>query len=362
MKKMYLVFLIVLGFCFQYGNAQTISEKDKQLGVEFDKLLSAQYKPDEPGCVVLVARKRQIIYEKAFGMADLELSVPNNVNMVFEIGSITKQFTAVAIMQLVEQGKISLQDPINKFIEDYPTHGYTITIENLLTHTSGIKDYWKMKEFDSTFWRKDYTTSEFINFFKNEPMDFAPGTNLHYSNSGFCLLGYIIEKVSGMTYAKYIEENIFKPAGMKNSYYGNFSKIIKNRAKGYQIGAEGIKNANYISWTVVYSAGSLMSIVEDFLKYYQALNSFKLIKKESLEKTRTSYKLSNGKETGYGYGIGVGNVMGSPIVGHAGGIFGFYSNQLYFPNEDVSVIIFTNCESYINKDPSMKIAALVLGK
>lgn len=265
-------------------------------------------------------------------------------------------------MQLVEQGKLSLQDSINKFIEDYPTHGYTITIENLLTHTSGIKDYLTMKGYDSTSWRKDYAPNEFINFFKNEPMDFAPGTSLHYSNSAFYLLGCIIEKVTGKTYGQYIEDNIFKPAEMKNSYYGDFVKIIKNRSKGYHKGVNGFENADHVSWTQIYSAGGLMSTVEDFFKYYQALNSYKLVKKESLEKTRTSFKLTNGKETGYGYGIGVGNVMGKSIVGHAGGINGFYTNQLYFPNEDVSVVVFTNCDNYGSPDPSMKIAALVLGK
>lgn len=361
MKKIYLLLLIVLGFCIKNGNAQTVSQ-DEQLEIKFDKLLSEKFKPNEPGCVALVANKGKIIYRKAFGLADLELNVPMNMEMVFELGSITKQITAVAIMQLVEQGKISLQDSVNKFIEDYPSQGYHITIENLLTHTSGIKDYVRIKSYDSTFYRRDFTPTELINYFKNETMGFAPGTDFDYSNSGYILLGYIIEKVSGMTYENYIEKNIFKPAGMSNSFYGNFAKIISNRPRGYSPATNGFRNANYISFDQYYAAGVLMSTVEDFFKYYQALDSYKLINKESLERTRTSYKLVNGKETSYGYGIGLGNLMGTSAVGHAGGAEGFYTNQIYFPKEDVLIVVFTNCDNYIGKDPSMEMAALSLGK
>jgi len=361
MKKIYLLLLIVLGVCIKNGNAQTVSF-DEQLGTKLDKLLSEKFKPNEPGCVALVANKGKIIYRKAFGLADLELNVPMNSEMVFLLGSITKQITAAAIMQLVEKGKISLQDTVNKFIEDYPTQGYHITIENLLTHTSGIKDYVRIKGYDSTFYRRDFTPAEFINYFKNETMGFAPGTDFDYSNSAYILLGYIIEKVSGMSYKKYIEENIFKPAGMSNSYYGDYSKIIKNRLRGYSPAANGFRNSNYISFSQYYAAGGLMSTAEDFFKYYQALDSFKLINKGSLEKTRTSYKLVNGKETNYGYGIGLGNLMGTSAVGHAGGAEGFYTNQIYFSKEDVLIVVFTNCDNYNGKDPSMEMAALALEK
>jgi CubicO group peptidase (beta-lactamase class C family) len=363
MKKFYLISIVVLGFCL-FVNAQTISKTDKQLSFKLDTMLSKLFKPNEPGCAILIARKGQVIYKKAFGIADLELNIPNNPDMIFEIGSISKQFTAVAIMQLVEQGKISLQDPINKFIEDYPMNGYQITIEHLLTHTSGLKDIFKIKGFDSTFWRRDYTPIEYMNFFKKENMEFAPGTKFNYCNTGFILLGYIIEKVSGLTYQQYIEDNIFKRADMSNSYYGSYYKIIKNRSKGYSKieGTNIFGNLEQVSWTIVGGAGALMCNTEDFFKYYQALNSYKLLKKENLEKTRTSYKLANGNETGYGYGIGTGNIQGSPLVSHTGGITGYFTSQMYFLNEDVNIILFTNCENYMSIDPTFKIASLVIEK
>ncbi len=332
MKKVYLVFMVVLGFYLSV-NAQTISKQDEQIGLKLDSILNKEFKSNEPGCAVLVSRKGQIVYKKAFGLANMELTVPNNSDMVFEIGSITKQFTAIAIMQLVDQGKISIQDTINKFIPDYPTHGYKITIEHLLTHTSGIKDLSVLKEFqDISFARRDFTPIELMSLFKNEELDFAPGTKSSYSNSGYLILGNIIEKVSGMPYEKYIEENIFKPAGMSNSYFNDYTRIIPNRAKSYNKNANGFKNAEYLSPKLIYSAGALMCSVEDFYKYYQALNSYKLVSKESLEKTRTSYKLQNGKDIGYGYGLQVRNMQGYQTIAHAGGGSGNWSMQWYFPN------------------------------
>jgi CubicO group peptidase (beta-lactamase class C family) len=165
--------------------AQTAASK--QMTAEFDKVLSAQFKPGETGCAALVAKKGQIIYKKAFGMANLELNVPMQPDMVFRIGSITKQFTAVAILQLMEQGKLSLQDEITKFIPDYPTQAYKITIEHLLTHTSGIRSYTSVPEFQK-YMRTDMKPDEVINLFKNQPMEFVPGTKYNYNNSGYFLL------------------------------------------------------------------------------------------------------------------------------------------------------------------------------
>ena len=178
------LFIIV---CFS-SQAQVQSKSDKQLSAAFDTLLSAVFKSNGPGATAIVSRKGQVIYKKAFGMADLELNVPMNTENIFRIGSISKQFTAVAILQLAEKGKLTLQDDIKKFIPDYPTHGYTITVEHLLTHTSGIKSYTGMKGFEEMM-RKDMKPMEIIDVFKNQPMEFAPGTQWNYNNSGFLLLG-----------------------------------------------------------------------------------------------------------------------------------------------------------------------------
>lgn len=331
-------------------SSRAISQGDEQLGLELDQIFIREFKADAPGCAVLVARNGLVIYEEAFGLANLELNVPNTAETVFEIGSNTKQFTAVAIMQLVELGKISLQDSIGKYIPDYPTGGHVITIEHLLTHTSGIVDYLAMEEFDSTIWRQDFSPIDFIKFFKREHLNFVPGTDFGYSNSGYFLLGYIIEEASGVSYRKYIEDNIFIPAGMLNSYYNDHEAIIYNRASGYAKGSDGIENAEYVSSSLLYSAGALLSTVGDYFKYYQGLDAYELVSKKSLEKTRTGYTLKNGAETGYGYGVQVRDLMGYWTIAHAGGGPGSWSMHWYFPLEDVHFIIFTNCEEYISKD------------
>jgi len=171
---------------------------------QFDKILKGQF-VEGPGYAVLIQKNGKTIYEKAIGMANLENSVPLTPNHIFRIGSITKQFTAVAILQLMEQGKLKLDDEITKFIPDYPTHGQKITIQHLLNHTSGIKSYTSMESWDSEVRKKDFTPETLIDLFKDEPMDFNPGEEFRYNNSGYILLGYIIEVITGDSYENYIE-------------------------------------------------------------------------------------------------------------------------------------------------------------
>ena len=359
MKQVIFAFLLISGIFINSSIAQSVT--DKQLTTKFDQLLSEQFKTGETGATALVSRKGQIIYKKAFGMANMELNIPMQPDNVFRIGSISKQFTAVAILQLMEKGKLNLQDDITKFIPDYPTHGHKITIEHLLTHTSGIMSYTNMVEFGAIM-RLDKKPEEMIAFFKNQPMEFAPGTKWNYNNSGYFLLGYIIEKLSGKTYPEYVEENFFKPLGMTNSYYGSDSKIIKNRAAAYSKNEKGFVNAEPLSMTQPYAAGSLQSTVEDLYKWNQAIHSFRLVKKESLDKAFTPYVLADGKKTNYGYGWSLGNIQGSPVIQHGGGINGFLTMGIYLPKEDVFVAVFSNCECNGPEDVATKLGALAIGK
>jgi len=355
------LFLMLMMMSLMTFDASAQSLNTKQLTAEFDKMLSEKFKPGETGCAALVAKNGQIIYQKAFGMANLELNVPMQPDMVFRIGSITKQFTAVAILQLMEQGKLSLQDDITKFIPDYPTQAYTITIEHLLTHTSGIKSYTGVPDIMKNI-RMDLKPEELIAQFKNQPMEFAPGTKWNYNNSGFFLLGYIIEKVTGKTYPEYIQENFFTPLGMTSSCYGSDTKIIRNRAYGYQPGDEGVQNSDYCSMTQPYSAGSIMSTVGDLFKWHQAVHSYKLVKKETIDKAFTEYKLANGDGTGYGYGWFLSQLQGSPTIEHGGGIFGYLTSSIYLPAEDVFVALFSNNVGKAPELTALKMAAMTIGK
>jgi CubicO group peptidase (beta-lactamase class C family) len=355
LKFLFLVFLFTtLGVFAQTRVNQT-------LGLEFDRLLNEQYKAGEPGVAALVAKNGQVIYRKAFGMANLELDVPMTPDMVFRIGSITKQFTAVAILQLLEQGKLSLDDEITRFIPDYPTQGHKITIHHLLNHTSGIKSYTSMSEFSMVL-RKDHAPSQIIDIFKDEPMDFAPGERYLYNNSGYILLGYIIEKISGQAYEEYVDEHLFKPAGMINSIYGNDKMVLKNRAYGYQPSGSGYANADYLSMTLPYAAGSLMSPVDDLLKWNIALHSAKLLKKETLQLAFNPGKLNDGTQMTYGYGWEMGNLQGSPSISHGGGIHGFISFALWLPEENVVVVLLQNVTGQAPEDLAYQMAAQTIGK
>jgi len=322
-------------------------------------ILEKNFPADQPGVTLLVAKDGKIIFKGASGLANLELNIPMKAEHILRIGSITKQFTAVAILMLQEKGKLNIQDNITKFIPDYPTDGKKITIEHLLTHTSGIQSYTEIPGFMTNI-RNDKTVEEMMDIFKSKPMNFSPGERFQYNNSGYFLLGVIIERVSGMTYADFIEKNIFQKLGMENSFYDAENKLIPNRVTGYERENGEIINAPYLSSTIPYAAGSLISTVEDLFKWNQAIHAQKLIKKESLQKALTSYKLNDGEKTDYGYGWGINNFFGEKVYQHSGGINGFISNAMYLPEQDIFVAAFSN-----GKGPQFLtniIAAQLLGK
>lgn len=335
--------------------------KAQDLKTSIDEYVSDIYTQDGTGISLLVAKDGKAIYKNAFGMANLELGVPMTTDNVFELASITKQFTAVSILMLEEQGKLKIADDITKYIPDYPTKGKTITIHNLLNHTSGIKSYTDMDSFFSKA-RTDMTVTELIDAFKNEPMDFDPGTEFHYNNSGYILLGYIIEQVSGETYEDFIENNLFKRLGMTNSRYGSKKELIKNRAVGYQPDENGMSNADYLSMTLPYAAGSLMSTVEDMLKWQNAIASNTIIKASTLEKAINGSKLLTGEEIDYGYGWGKAEVQGAKGYQHSGGIFGYSTNGIFLKEENVYVIGLSNCSCKNVGEVTQKVAAMAIGK
>jgi CubicO group peptidase (beta-lactamase class C family) len=336
-------------------------DNQNEITQAMDILLQELYHENEPGAAVLVAKDGKVIFRKGYGMANVELQVPNEPHMVFRLGSITKQFTAVCILMLYEQGKLGLQDDITKYLPDYPTHGHTITIEHLLTHTSGIKSYTGMQDWTPVK-RKDFTVEEMINFFKYQPMEFAPGEQWNYNNSGYFLLGAIIEKVSGISYADFVQKNIFDPLGMNNSYYDMPNLIIPNRAAGYTPTAEGFENTDYLSMTQPYAAGSLASTVDDMLLWDEALYTEKLLKQETLELAWTPCKLNGGERMNYGYGWAIADFMGTHVIAHSGGINGFTTDGIRFPDEHAYAIILTNTNKVIPDLLAYKLAALAADK
>ena len=331
---------------------------------EIDTYLKKHFKSGEPGVAVLAVLNNKVVLRKGYGMANLEHGIQMSKKHVFRIGSITKQFTAAAIMMLVEDGKLKVTDPITKYLKDYPTHGYNITVEHLLNHTSGIKSYTSMPQTWEEKTRTDMTVEELIDYFKKEPMDFPPGERMLYNNSGYILLGAIIEKVSGKSYQEFINEKIFKPLGMKNSFYGDHLAIISNRAAGYQKTKKGFSHCDFLSMKLPYAAGSLLSTVDDLHTWIEALTSDRIISRESFKKMTTKTKLNNGKIQNYGYGLGISKFYGSRVIGHGGGIHGFSTYAMQIPDKNIFIAVLSNCPG---KQPSPQytaqwIAAMLVGK
>lgn len=277
---------------------------------------------------VLVSENGKVIFSKGTGLANIEWDIPNTPDTKFRLGSVTKQFTAAIILQLVEQGKIKLDSKLSEILTDYPkTTGDKITVHNLLTHSAGIRDYIGIPEYTKDYIRKDTKLQELIDLFKNKELDFEPGTSWAYSNSGYVLLGAIIEKVTGKPYEAVLKENIFAPLGMNNSGYDHFRDIIKKRAAGYNKTPDGYMNCDFVDMSTPYAAGAIYSTVEDLFKWDQALYSNKILKEESRKKIFTGhFTASPGVKYGYGWVIKyfpTGSKDSTLIAEHGGGIFGF---------------------------------------
>lgn len=332
-------FLVVL-VCCQLMPAVVKAQK---LNNQIDSLIMTVMADKQgPGGAFMVAQKGKIIYQKAFGKGNLELGNNLTTESVFQLGSMTKQFTAVAVLLLEQQGKLKVSDHISKYIPDYPG-GDKITIHHLLTHTSGIKDFTKMKAL-AEIAQKEMTPKMMVDFFKDEPVDFAPGERFEYNNSGYVLLGYMIEQVSGEVYADFIRQHIFVPLGMEHSYYASDRQVIYNRAYGYQKKEHGYVNKTAISFSVPFASGALMSTLGDLLKWQNALSQNKLLNANETTKVFSCYKLNNGEPVNYGYGWHIKELSGLTVRAHGGSIFGFKNMGVYVPGEDIYVVALTNCD------------------
>lgn len=337
--------------------------QQRNLEKQMHSLLAGRFKPNEPGVAVIVVRDGHTLFRKGYGMADLELGVRIQPDMVFRLGSITKQFTAVAILMLEARGKLSVQDRIGKYIPRYPVHGHKLTIEHLLTHTSGIKSYTSMPEFHKEA-MEDKSVADHIKLFKDRPMAFAPGERWDYNNSGYFLLGAIIEHISGQSYQDFLQRNIFDTLGMTHTYYDLPSKIIPGRVMGYGRGPNGIENTPYLSMTRPYAAGSLASSVDDLAKWDAALHSNTLVSQSTLQRAWTPYQLKSGKPTRYGYGWAINAYDGHPFVHHGGGINGFITHAIHFPEQRAYVAVLGNSTSPATQPSyiAFNLAALAIGK
>jgi CubicO group peptidase (beta-lactamase class C family) len=333
------------------------------LAAQLDAIVAPHFKPGEPGVAVLVKKGDQILLRKGYGLAEVELGVPVRPEHIFRLGSVTKQFTAAAIMMLVGEGKLALTDDLRKYVPEYPQKSAKVTIEHLLTHTSGVPSYTDQPGFGKRT-REDLSHAELLATFKDLPLEFVPGEKWHYSNSGYYLLGMVIEKVSGKSYAQFLDERIFKPLGMTHTSYGDDERIIPGRVSGYGREGDKFSNADFISMTVPFAAGSLVSSVDDLALWDRAIRDGKLLGKAGWARVFTPAKLKDGSSSHYGFGWVVGALQGRPTLWHNGGIPGFNSAIVRLPGDGVVAIVLCNSipAQVVPEDLGFRLAAAAIGK
>jgi len=326
-----------------------------QDAVRMDQIVQSYVADHKFMGTALVARGDQVLLTKAYGSANLEWEVPNTPNTKFRLGSVTKQFTAASILLLEERGKLSVSDPVKKFMPDAPAAWDKVTIFHLLTHTSGVADFTHFPDYPKI---EPFATTpaKLVALFRDKPLDFEPGEKWSYDNSGFVLLTYLIEKITGDSYEKFVRENIFTPLGMKDTGYDSNSAIIPHRASGYSTGRDGIENAGFINMTVPQGAGALYSTTGDLLKWEQGLFGGKVLKAASLDKMTTPFK------SDYAFGLMVETPGGHKKISHGGGIEGFNTSLNYYPDDKLTVVVLANLNGPAADDIAGKLAALAHGE
>jgi CubicO group peptidase (beta-lactamase class C family) len=296
-----------------------------------------------PGVSVAVVQDGEPLLVHGYGMVDLEWDVPtpSDAGASYEIGSVTKQFTAASVLLLAEDGKLDLDADMTEYL-DFDSQGHAVPVRRLLDHTSGIKSYTELPIFGELMTRK-LPRDTLVHVVEREPFDFEPGTALIYNNSGYFLLGLIIEKVSGEKYEDFVRERLFEPIGMDDSYYCSEAEVRKRRAHGYDaVSPEKLIRARYLDQTWPYAAGSLCSTVADLVRWNEALHGGDVLSAESYEAMTTPAPLEDGTPIRYAMGLSILNEGGHRLITHGGGINGFLSDGRYYPDDDLIVIVLQN--------------------
>jgi CubicO group peptidase (beta-lactamase class C family) len=330
-----------------------------------DALVKKAYPANQPGAAVIVTDDGKTVYAAGHGLADLGAKTPITPATVFRLGSITKQFSAAIILQLVSEGKLSLDDRLSKFLPDYPKPGADATVRQLLNHTSGVQSYtaipgWMASDKPA----RALTTEQLISEFKDLPAPAKPGEAWAYNNSGYVLVGALIEKVAGKPWHQAIEERIARPLGLTTIRYGVAEPATPNMAKGYTEGEDGQRPSKAIHMSVPHAAGALIGSVEDLAKWSHALHHGKVVPAALYQQMIAPTKMSDGKVEKYGFGLGQDEIRGQQAIRHGGGIFGFSTDAIYFPKEDLFVAVFTNSDDPTAEEEvvAQRLAALALGE
>jgi len=341
--------------------AAPVAQKDT-LEARVDALAAeALAKPGAAGLSVAIARRGKLELAKGYGLADAEFDVPANAETCFRIGSVTKQFTAAAIMKAVEQGQLTLDDSLAKFVPDFDLLGNTVTIRQLLNHTSGIPSYTDIGEEWVAKWPLELSHEELLALVEGQPFTFPPGTDWAYNNTGYYLLGMVLEKLSGKSYAEHLLETQFEPLGLTRTRYDSNKALIKNRAQGYGLSKLGLENDEPLGMSQPGAAGALLSTAGDLVRWSMALSSGKVVSPASFAAMTAPTVLPGGRDTGYGFGLAIDQFEGRQRIQHGGGIHGFNSMLAWIPEGDVHVAVISNGERVSSGKLAEELCFVALG-
>jgi CubicO group peptidase (beta-lactamase class C family) len=311
---------------------------------------------------VAVGRGDRVLLEEGAGIADLEFDVPANAQTMFRIGSVTKQYTAAGIMKLVERGKLGLEDDVRKHVPAFDSGGRVVTIRQLLNHTSGVPSYTSQPRFMAEYGPRDLTHEQLLATIKGVPFDFEPGKGWNYSNTGYYLLGMVIEAVDGRTYARFMQEEFFAPLGLMRTRYGSEREIIRNRAQGYALDPNGVRlNDSLISMNLPGAAGALSSTAGDMVRWQIALVGGRAVSAQSYHQMTESTVAAGQGGAKYGFGLNVSGAEGRRRIAHTGGIQGFNSLLVYLPETGLHVAVVSNSEALPSTALGEQIIAALTG-
>ena len=333
-----------------------------QLPARIDSLAAAALRNGPvAGLSIAVVKGRDTVVMKGYGFADLENDVPATPQTVYRIGSITKQFTSAAVMQLVERGKIGLDDEITRYFPGFPTHGQRILVRHLLNHTSGIPSYTDIGERWGRLMTLPLPHDSLLALVRDDSLLFAPGAGFYYNNTGYYMLGMLLERVTGTPYGEYMKRQLFDPLGLTSTRYCDTAPLIKHRAQGYGNDRGTLVNAPYLDMGQPFAAGALCSTVGDLVRWEAALFGGKVVSASSLTQMTTPAKLTSDRPMRYGYGLAPDTVDGHRVVGHGGGINGFISHAEYYPDDSLTVVVLANTAPAPSQQIARNAARLVLG-
>lgn len=313
------------------------------------------------GVSVAVLSGSDTLVLRGWGMADLENGVPATPTTVYRIGSITKQFTAALVMQLVDSGRLSLDDDVRRWVPSAPTHGRVVTVRQLLNHTSGIRSYTGIGPRWLSKLRLDMAPDSIVALVATDSLDFEPGAKFRYNNTGYVLLGSLLEKVTGTPYETLLESRLFEPHGLSQTYYCDTRPIIPQRAAGYEATPDGLVNASFLSMTQPFSAGSLCATVVDLVRWQRALAGGRVVSPASYAAMTTPGALADGSPMRYGFGLSTQEIDDQRMILHGGGINGFASIMIRLPVAGLDIVVLTNTASRSADALGKQIARAALG-